>query len=325
MKAVVTGISGFAGGHLAEHLLAAGDEVLGIVRHDSARVRLPAGLQSLPLANWDISRPVPEAAASAIRRFAPDVIYHLAALSLPDGCGETEPTAECLATNVDGTRRLIDMIADLARPPRLIFVSTSRVYAPVDQSAPRIGEEYALGPLRGYGRSKLLAEEVVNEAIHRQGLEAVVVRAFQHTGPRQDARLMLPEWARQLVRGAVQLEVRHLDAAIDCSDVRDVVRAYRLLAIAGRTATAYNVGSGVARRSGDVVDQLCRLAGRRPRIIEQAPGFKQDPIANVDRLVALTGWRVEIDWEQTLRDTLDDWRDRLAPSVAPDNSLEPTA
>jgi GDP-4-dehydro-6-deoxy-D-mannose reductase len=103
------------------------------------------------------------------------------------------------------------------------------------------------------------------------------------------------------------------------------VRAYRLLAIAGKPGSAYNVGSGISRLSGDVVDELCRLAGYRPRVVEQLSGFKQDPIADVARLVALTGWRAEIPWEQTLRDTLDDWRQRLAPAAASRDSMEPTA
>jgi GDP-4-dehydro-6-deoxy-D-mannose reductase len=204
-------------------------------------------------------------------------------------------------------------------------VSTSRVYAFPEAANPRIAEDYPLGPTRGYGRSKLLAETLIEEAVARHGLDAVIVRAFQHTGPRQDDRLMLPEWARQLMAGSPNLEVKHLDAAIDCSDVRDVVRAYRLLAIAGNRGAAYNVGSGISRRSGEVVNHLCRLAGRRPRIVERSPGFKQDPIADIGRLVAATGWRAEIPWEQTLRDTLDDWRQRLAQSVATDTSLEPSA
>lgn len=326
MKAVVTGISGFAGGYLAEHLLALGDEVLGIVRDPATSRVLPGVRRQAKLISWDIREPrVAPGIVSSVRAFDPDCVYHLAALSLPDDCGETDPTPECLAANVEGTRRVVELIRQLPRPSRLLFVSSSRVYAPVDSQHPRVAEDDPLGPIRGYGRSKLLAESLIGEAVETRGLDAVIVRAFQHTGPRQDGRLMLPEWSRQLAAESSTLEVRHLDAHIDCSDVRDVVRAYRLLAIAGKRGEAYNVGSGVSRRSGDVVEQLCALAGRRPRIVERSPGRKQDPIADIGRLVAATGWRSEVAWEQTLHDTLDDWRRRLAPSVASRNSWESKA
>lgn len=327
MKSLITGIAGFAGSHLAEHLLQRGDELLGLIRAPASAAKLPASLSGVPLAAWDLAsaEPSPERAAQSIRDFAPQCIYHLAALSLPSQCGERQPTAACLATNVEGTRRIVDLACALPAPPRLVFVSSSRVYAPVVPECARVDEEYPLDPDRGYGQSKRLAEQIVLDAVRTRGLDAVIVRAFQHTGPRQDGRLMLPEWSKQLADDrCTQVRVRRLDAYIDCCDVRDVVRAYRLLASAAAAGQVYNVGSGVVRRSGDVLEQLCRAAGRRPQIIELQPGRTQDPIANVDRLVAATGWRSEIPWEQTLRDTLDDWRQRLSPAAGPKSSLEST-
>jgi GDP-4-dehydro-6-deoxy-D-mannose reductase len=327
VKSLVTGIAGFAGSHLAEHLLACGHELLGIVRGSSSAQQLPMSLHGIPLLTWDLADPRGPSAetVSAIRCFAPTCIFHLAAQSLPGDCGQGEPTAECLAVNVQGTERVVDLACGLPRPPRVLFVSTSRVYAPVDDSSPRVDENYPVGPVRGYGHSKLLAEQILADAARHRQLDVVIVRAFQHTGTRQDRRLMLPEWARQLAAGHCEtLTVRHLDAYIDCSDVRDVVRAYALLADAGARGATYNVGSGIARRSGDVLEQLCQLAGSRPRFDEQSPGRVQDPIANIDRLVAATGWRAETSWEQTLRDTLDDWRQRSTPIDVPKTTLEST-
>lgn len=314
MRALLTGISGFAGGYLAEHLLSSGDSVLGVARSTSQRDRLPPAARNVSLVAWDLeaSPTIPPSALATVREFSPDCLYHLAALSLPELCGATAPTPECLAANVEATRRVIELALTLPSRPRLVFVSSSRVYSPVDGSRAFIDEDYSTNPLQGYGQSKLAAEQLVTAAVRERGLDAVISRSFQHTGPRQDPRLMLPEWASQLASGAPELRVRHLNAWIDCSDVRDVVRAYRLLAISGKSGLVYNVGSGIGRRSGDVVEELCRIAGRQPQIIERVPGVKQDPIANCDRLVAATGWRTEIPWEQTLRDTLDDWRRRSA-------------
>lgn len=326
MKAVVTGICGFAGGHLAEHLRQAGDEVLGIVSGRPGAAPSVHSPETVPLV-WNLADtgPAPPQVVERLNAFAPDCIYHLAAASLPGECGDSEPTANCLATNVAGTRRVVEWAQTLASRPRFVFVSTSRVYAPVDASRPHVDEESPTGPLHGYGRSKLLAEAVVREGVQSGGLDAVIVRAFQHTGPRQDGRLMLPEWSRQLANGSPVLQVRQLEAWIDCSDVRDVVRAYRLLAISGSAAGVYNVGSGVSRRAGDVVDALCRIAACRPQVVGQASGRKQDPIARIDRLVAATGWQPEIPWEQTLRDTLEDWRRRVATGTNSHSSLETSA
>ncbi len=322
MRALLTGISGFAGGYLAEHLRDAGDALLGLTRATHQRDRLPPSVRNVPLVAWDLetSAAPPAETLQAVREFAPDCVYHLAALSLPDLCGATAPTPECLAANVEGTRRVIELTLALPSKPRLVFVSSSRVYSPVDISHAYIDERYSTRPLQGYGQSKLAAEKLITDAVDERGLNAVISRSFQHTGPRQDPRLMLPEWASQLAAGARELHVRHLNAWIDCCDVRDVVRAYRLLAIAGKSGEVYNVGSGIGRRSGDVVEELCQIAGYRPQIIERSPGVKQDPIANCDRLVAATGWRAEVPWEQTLGDTLEDWRQRNAAAGAPTTS-----
>ncbi|MEA1950080.1 MAG: GDP-mannose 4,6-dehydratase, partial [Planctomycetota bacterium] len=145
----------------------------------------------------------------------------------------------------------------------------------------------------------------------------IITRAFQHTGPRQSDRMMLPEWARQLAadkNGSAEnkpVEVHTLDAFIDLSDVRDVVRAYRLLVQRQHEAMVYNIGSGVARRSGDLLDLLIQFSGSRRTVVELRPGAKQDPIADISRLQSETGWQPEIPVEQTIEDTLRYWQDRL--------------
>ena len=126
---------------------------------------------------------------------------------------------------------------------------------------------------------------------------------------RQLAGMMLPDWVRQFAddeSGPVQ--VRNLTTTIDLSDVRDVVRAYRLLMLRGQPAEVYNVGSGVAVQTGDVFEILRRLAGPDRPVVERFPGIHHRPVADISRLKACTHWQPQISPAQTVADTLEFWR-----------------
>jgi GDP-4-dehydro-6-deoxy-D-mannose reductase len=319
MKAVVTGITGLAGGYLAEHLLAAGDEVLGFCRSGQWPEHIPSEVRArVALHAWDAGQPHAwEAIQSRLAEFQPDCIYHLAAISIPRDCGDTEPTPQALAVNAVGAIQVAEAGASLRRPPRLLFTSTRHVYGPVTFDSPPVSEDVPLAPANGYGQSKLIAERGLREFSRENGLDVIVVRAFQHTGPRQDARMMLPGWACQFSHdGPEPIEVHNLDTHIDLTDVRDVVRAYRLLALRG-AAGAYNVGSGIRRRTGDVFEILRRQADPLRAFVERYPGAHATPIADIQRLVAQTGWRPEIPLEQTVADTLAYWRGLRASAAPP--------
>lgn len=312
-RSLITGISGFVGGFLAEHLLDCGDDVLGTSPDghwlsDSAKPLIQA---IEPPVCWDLARAdgLTPRQRERIERFAPQVIYHLAALSVQDDCGEHSPSPRALAINVDGTRRVLELAASLPARPRVLFVSTAHVYAPVDSNRPQVAEDAPLGPSRAYGKTKLAAEAEVRTAVDAGRCDAVIARAFQHTGPRQVPRLMLPQWARQVAaEEASPIKVYTRDAWFDLSDVRDVVRAYRLLAQRGESGGIYNVGTGTSRRSGDILTQLLEIARCDRPVIETRPGPRQEPIADVRRLMACTGWQPEIPFHQTITDTLDYWR-----------------
>lgn len=313
-RALITGVSGFAGGFLAEHLLACGEAVLGVAiegRWDpdsSEAVR-----DRVELVAWDLGCPMgpSESVRRRIEAFQPTSIYHLAALSVPDDCGQSEPLPRAVAVNVEGTARLVDLAARLSSRPRLLFVSSAKVYAPV--AGPYVDETSPVGPRTAYGLTKLAGEDIVRAAVAGGQCEGVIVRAFQHTGPRQSPRMMLPEWAHQFAaRPSGPVEVHTRDAVVDVTDVRDVVRAYRLLAARGTPGRVYNLGSGRPRRSGDVLNLLRRLAGPDRPIRETQPGAKQEFIANTARLRDQTGWQPEVSLEQTVADTWAYWRHRIA-------------
>lgn len=301
MKALITGMTGFAGGHLAEHLFASGDEVAGLSTSGHWPARTPNALvRAVRLYQGDLASDETARALERVARdFAPDCVYHLAAISVPRDCGGEKPTAQAIAANVEGTRRVVDWAAALG--VRALVVSTSHVYAAPTSREQRAREDDAPQPKNAYGKTKLLAEQAALEAV-RNGADVVIARAFQHTGPRQGPRMMLPEWAAQLASGAELIHVRNRDTWIDVSDVRDVVRAYRLLMTQGQRGEIYNVGSGAPRRTGDILEQLIRIAGRAVTIQEQSPGERFDAIADVTKLEQATGWRPELSLAQTIND-----------------------
>ncbi len=295
---------------MAEHLLASGDQVMGCCRNGRWRDPETEPLDArVPLLAWDLERDIDPAAREAVAGFRPDCIFHLAAMAIPKECGDGEPTSRAWQVNVEGTRRIAALAASLPTAPRLLLVSSSHVYAPVDPAHPVVDEAAPVGPLQGYGKTKIAAEQVLRDAMKTDGLFAIIARTFNHAGPRQDAQLMVPQWCRQIVAGGEgPIRVYNLDTFLDLSDVRDVVRAYRLLVRHASAGEICNVGSGVCRRSGDLFAQLLDLREDPPPFVEIAPGRQQHSVANIHRLQALTGWLPAIPMPQTLADSLAYWQ-----------------
>lgn len=399
MKALVTGITGFAGGHLAAHLLAQGDQVLGTSRragvctlaawhllppgklageiqesgggHPRAvleslgkaaselaqaqakfagvnpeiderlkriaqvvagvadrigGIQLPEDSQpTIPLIAWNITDPAPADVVAEISRFAPDAIYHLAAESIPAHCGDGEPTPAAWAANVGSVSNVLALAESLPRRPRVLIISSSQVYAPLSAPPTPLGEDHPLAPARGYGRTKLAAEREALRAASG-GLEVVIARAFNHSGPGQWPPLMLPEWCEQLANPEspdAPLQIKTADGWLDLSDVRDVVRAYRLLIELGASGGIYNVGAGRALRTGDILAQLLAVSGSKREIIESQPRTMYGHVADTARLFQATGWQPMIPFEDTLADTLAWWRTGPRPSTHASSSSEP--
>lgn len=315
-RALITGIGGFAAGYLAAHLFDCGDAVLGTdfeMRHDRGETLF-----------WDLSLsegPPPET-FRAIRDFSPTVLYHLAAVSIPADCGLDEPTAAAIAVNVEGTRRVVELAASLPSRPRLCFTSSSYVYGKADPRQPLVDETAPTVPRRGYGKSKLAAERIILAAVKEGRLDAVISRSFQHTGPKQGPRMMLPEWAAQCA-GFIKeggritcrreaspetpIEVHTQNAFVDVTDVRDTVRAYRMLAEKGECGGIYNVGSGRSRRTGDILAILLEISGARRPIVELRGGVKHDPIADISRIRDI-GWEPEVPIEETVAAVWKYWK-----------------
>ncbi|MCA9163310.1 MAG: NAD-dependent epimerase/dehydratase family protein [Planctomycetales bacterium] len=307
-RAFVTGITGFAGAYLAERLLGDGVEVLGCSQHGVWPSFASDDVsRRVPVVRWDVTEAAPHELIERLRAFAPDWFVHLAALSIPADCGREQPTAEAMAVNVEGTRRVCELAASLAAPPRFLMVSTCYVYRPVSQQCAAVDESWPLGPTNGYGITKLEGEAIVRHVADRAAMPWIVARAFQHSGPGQPPRLLLPEWARQFALGTNPVEVRSLNSYLDLSDVRDIAAAYYELLLHGQASTAYNVGSGRCLRTGEVFEHLRARHDPARQVIETAPARIYQPIADIGRLTHDTPWRPQIPIEQTIDDTLQYW------------------
>lgn len=287
---MVTGSSGFVGRWLCEHLKSSGDQV----------IELPVDLDIQNAA--DLSGAVAEA--------APDAICHLAAQA--NVSASWRGPALTFSVNALGTLNLCVAAASLAPKPRLLLVSTSEVYGKVPAERMPISEDEPFAPVNPYAASKAAAEMVGLQAWLGQGLEVVRARPFNHTGPGQMEGFVVPDLAHQVARAARgELDcifTGNISVRRDLSDVRDVVRAYRLLLVGGEPGQPYNICRGEAVAVSSVLERLMRLAGVdvpvRPDPARYRPADVPEHVGDPRRLKALTGWQPEVPLDQTLADVL---------------------
>jgi len=302
---LVTGAGGFAGSHLVEHLAGFGP-VVGWGRSE-------APPEIAAIARWERIDLLDRAAVrTAIGRLQPAAIFHCA--GMPHVAHAWQQSAATLAGNALATHHLLDALHHLGNRARVLITGTSYVYAPASQP---IGEDDPIALAGPYALSKFAQEQLALYAGRHDGLDVVVARAFNHTGPRQQPSFVAPAMARQIAlieRGALPpvLKVGNLDATRDLTDVRDVVRAYQALMTAAPPGSVYNVASGSGRTVRSVVDALVARA-RVPITIEiDASRFRPNDIpvliGDPSRLRTLTGWAPAIPFDQTLDDLLDYWR-----------------
>jgi GDP-4-dehydro-6-deoxy-D-mannose reductase len=301
VRAFVTGGQGFVGPWLIRHLEFCGDEV------------------SAPGPEVDIT--VPEMIGAALAEARPDAVYHLAAQS---SVGSSwADVGQTFAVNTLGTVNVLEAARACAERPRVLLVSSSEVYGAVALEDLPVSEDAPFRPATPYAASKAAAELAGIQAWLGRGLEVVRVRPFNHTGPGQQSTFVIPALARQIIeateQGAVPLHTGNLNARRDVSDVRDVVRGYRLLVERGRPGLVYNLCTGRSVAIEDLAHRLLHLAGvdldirvdpERLRPVD-VPDMRGDPtLLQVD-----TGWQPLVALDQTLADVLDYWRNRAAGPV----------
>ena len=293
-RALIIGLGSFVGRYLAEHLQQCGDDV-----HGSVHQQRPDS--PFPCHQLDVG----DAAAvqALVAQLKPEHIYHLAGITRP-ALGDN---MAFYRVNMLGSLHVLE--AAQAQGCRLLLVSSAYVYGRADSA---LRETMPLAPVNAYGASKAAADiAAISYAL--SGLEVIRVRPFNHSGPGQSPDFVLPSLVTQVARieagqAPPQLKLGNLESVRDFSDVRDVVRAYRLLMAHGQSGEAYNVASG----RGVSIRQLAEMvmaASRLPLRLE-VEASRQRPqdipylLGDIHKLQQATGWQQDYRLEQTLEDML---------------------
>jgi GDP-4-dehydro-6-deoxy-D-mannose reductase len=304
---LVTGAAGFAGSHLVDLLARDGAGIVAWHRPGGAPPR------EVPGTRWEaVDLHDRDAVDAAIARTGPSTVYHCAGAAHVGRSWESTETT--FATNVRATHHLLQALERAAAPARVLIPSSALVYASAGEA---LTEDHPLVPASPYGLSKL-AQEMLG--VRTNGpLAVTIARAFNHFGPRQDPYFVASGFARRIAdiehgRWEPQIAVGNLDARRDLTDVRDTVRAYRLILERGVPGRPYNVCSGRAIAIRDLLDRLIARA-RVPVEVRVDPARyrpNDTPLLLGDprRLRDELGWTAEIPIEQTLDDLLEYWRTR---------------
>ena len=317
-KVLITGITGFAGSHLADHLLDEGGyEVFGLRRWRSRTENVTHLAGRVTFVEGDITDP--RRMRDVVAEVSPDLVFHLAAQSfVPTSWQEPDAT---LTTNIRGQLNLFEALRGLDKPCRVQIAGSSEEYGLVLPEETPITEDNPLRPLSPYAVSKVTQDMLAWQYYRSYGLDVVRTRGFNHTGPRRGEVFVVSNFARQIAlieagRQEPVIRTGNLDATRDFTDVRDMVRGYRLALEKGVKGEVYNLCSGRDIRIGDMLDRLVALASVQIRV-EQDPARMRPSdvmvlLGSAARFHAATDWEPAIPFEQTLSDTLDFWRARVA-------------
>ena len=313
MRVLATGITGFAGHHLAADMQAHVHEVTGIVRTDIDEVP-PDGVQPVRADITDA-----DAVRGVLQRHAPDWIAHLAGIS---SVGESfGAPLETWRINLWGTLALLEALRAEGATTRTLAVTSGEIYGRVALDQLPVTADTAMLPLSPYGASKAAADLCCAQYHAAYGLPVIRVRAFNHIGPGQDPRFVVPDIARQIaeaeLNGApeIVIEVGNVETKRDFTDVRDMMRAYVRLMEDGVPGTAYVACTGRSLAIRDLIEGLMAHS-RIPASIVTAPGRQRsgeqpDLYGDPTTLHRDTGWTPQHSLESTLADTLDWWRMRV--------------
>jgi GDP-4-dehydro-6-deoxy-D-mannose reductase len=316
MKALITGLSGFVGTHLAEFLLQKDFDVYGIIRWRSNRENIRHIENKLTLFEGDV-RDL-SSVKQIIADIKPDRIYHLAAQSFVP-TSWTAPQ-ETITSNIVGQLNVLEAVRDLKFPIRILAVGSSEEYGLVYENEVPITENNPLRPLSPYGVSKVGQDLLGFQYFHSYGMHIIRTRAFNHTGPRRGEVFVTSSFCKQAVliekyKQEPVIKVGNLQAKRDFTDVRDVVRAYWLALEKGRPGEVYNICSGISWVIEDLLDKILDIAGlkvtKEPDPARLRPSDVKILQGSHDKFTLETGWKPEIPMEKTIKDLLDYWRERV--------------
>jgi GDP-4-dehydro-6-deoxy-D-mannose reductase len=318
MKALITGIAGFAGSHLAEYLLRQQTaEVYGTVRANTRlnhikHLERDVRLMECPLTD-------PSAVEQVLAQVQPDHIYHLAAQSFVPASWSNP--AETLHNNVFGQLHMLEAVRRLQLDCKILIACSSEEYGHVEPGELPVQESNPLRPLSPYAVSKVTQDYMGYQYYKNYGMFIIRTRSFNHTGPRHGENMVTSNFAKQIAeieKGSRPpvLMVGNLQAKRDFSDVRDVVRAYSLVLEKGKAGECYNVASGTGITIAELLRELLSLSSLTIRTEEDPlrlrPSDVEALVGDYSKLHETTGWKPEIPLRQTLEDLLNYWRSTIA-------------
>ena len=313
-KVLVTGATGFAGSYLCEHLVTKNYKVFGTYILDDSLSNIKDIRDKTEFFKLDISNA--KNVSSSIKKIKPDLIFHLAALTSPKKSFD-DPSititnnivAEMNVLNAVKENRLINT--------NILIISSADIYGMVTEENLPIDEDTPFMPLSPYAVSKIAQDFLGLQYFLAYGLRIIRVRPFNHIGPRQSSHFVVSSIARKIaeiekgIRKPV-LGVGNLDAKRDFTDVRDMVKAYLLVLEKGKLGEVYNIGSGTSYKISDILKMVLSLSKSKIIVERDKSLFRlvdiPDLICNPAKFVKVSNWKPEIKISQTLKDTLDYWR-----------------
>lgn len=309
MKALITGITGFAGGHLKEFLRKKYIDVFGI-----ADPKFPSdekGIYVLDIRKF-------KALKEIVRNLKPDFVFHFAAISNVSKSWLNKRLT--FQTNFFGTLNLLEAIKLASPDSKTLLVGSAEMYGNVPENKQPIKENFPINPINPYATSKA-AQELLGK-LYRNGEELNIyfVRSFNYTGPRQSENFVCSDLARQIVRiekglSPPIIKTGNLEIKRDFSDVRDVIKAYYLILTAGKKGEIYHTCSGKSFRIREILDILLSYTNKKIKIVEDTRKKRKHDIpvlhGNFEKLRNDTGWEPEIPIEKTLFDLINWWRLKL--------------
>ncbi len=307
--AFVTGIAGFGGSHLAEELLNHDFSVSGSILKGESTANISKLKSSLQLVDLDVLDP--KNLVKTLGKLAPDYIFHLAAVASVGKSFEMENMT--YQVNFDGTLNLLQAAKELPKIRKLLFISSSEVYGAFKPAGKTLNEEQPFNPISPYGVSKVAGEYVCQSYAHRFRMPVTIARSFNHSGPRQARDFVIPSFACQIAaieagRQDPILKAGDLTVKRDISDVRDIVRGYRLAAQKGKDGRVYQFCSGKAVSIQRILEMLLGFSTVKISVQTDQKRIRKADIPQLrgtfERARKELGWSPEYDLKATLLDTL---------------------
>jgi len=318
VKVLITGATGFVGTHLCEYLLRQGDEVHGTYIYQDEFDRFPKELrQQVTLHTCDLTEI--DQVRAVITQDCFDRIYNLAAISSVHQSW-SKGQELVLRVNLYGWLNLIETLHEFCPKARVLMVSSGEVYGIVPEDQQPILENFPLRPINPYADSKAAQEMFCYQYIYRYQSQIVIVRPFNHTGPRQSPNFVCPDFGKQIAeieKGLREpvMSVGNLEAQRDFSDVRDVVRAYYLALEHCPIGTPINVASGKAWSIQHALDMLLKHSSVSIEIRQNPDRLRPSDVplmlGDYSLLRQHTNWQPEIPFEETLWNVLEYWRTQV--------------